>query len=149
MRRCNATPWICWISAARSFNSHSRSSKGMLLVGPAPRCFSIVHKSCVCSIAFCHVHLCCNTLSVTPKFSNTPLCEGEGVGECFAVLGQWSPFLRPSRQLLRSIDAMSAFGLSHPISSYRFCEVQYRLSRNQGFFVVVLDFDIDDMNGAI
>lgn len=121
----------------------------MLLVGRAPRCLSIVHKSCVCSIAFCHVHLCCNTLSVTPKFSNTPLCEGEGVGECFAVLGQWSPFLRPSRQLLRSIDAMSAFGLSRPISSYRFCEVQYRLSRNQGFFVVVLDFDIDDMNGAI
>ena len=83
------------------------------------------------------------------KFSNTPRCEGEGAGECFAVIEQLPPFRRPSRQLLQSIDPMSALSSSHSTRSYRFCEVQYRLSRNQGFFMVVLDFDIDDMNGAI
>ncbi len=121
----------------------------MLLVGRARRCFSIIHEFCVCSFAFCHVHLYCNTLSVSTKFSNTLRCEGGGAGECFAVLEQWSPCLRPSRQLLRSINAMSELDLSHTISSHLFCEVQYRLSRDQGFFMVVLDFDIDDMNGAI
>jgi hypothetical protein len=150
MRRCNTIRWTCWISAARSFNSHFRSPTEMLLVGRALRCFSIVHKSCVCSIAFCHVHLYCNnTLSVFTKFSNTLRCEGEGADECFAVLGLWSPFLRPSRLLLRPIDPMSALALSHSISSHRSCEVQYRLSRNQGFLMVVFDFDIDNMNGAI
>lgn len=47
------------------------------------------------------------------------------------------------------INLISVPALSHSISSHRFREVQYRLPRDQGFFMVVLDFDIDDMNGAI
>ena len=55
------------------------------------------------------------------EISNTLQCEEEDVGECFAVLGQWSPFLHPNPPLLRSIDQMSALPSLHLISSHRFC----------------------------